>query len=203
MQSEILLKRILSVIAFTELMLFLALIFYFIPEVTLQRGSIISNDNIITIKKEEKIIFGLPVRLEIPEINVDANINYVGLNSDGAMDISENQDDVAWFNLGPHPGENGSAVIAGHYGRKKWKPSVFDNLYKLREGDKLFIEDTQGIIATFVVREIRRYDPKADASDVFNSNDGKAHLNLITCEGSWDDVSQSYSLRLVVFTDKE
>jgi hypothetical protein len=53
-----------------------------------------------------------------------------------------------------------------------------------------------------VVREIQRYDPNADASSVFSSNDGKSHLNLITCEGIWDEVSQSYPQRLVIFTDK-
>jgi hypothetical protein len=56
---------------------------------------------------------------------------------------------------------------------------------------------------TFVVRESRSFNPNADASDVFNSNDEKSHLNLITCEGSWNKDSKSYSQRLVIFTDKE
>jgi LPXTG-site transpeptidase (sortase) family protein len=119
------------------------------------------------------------------------------------MDIPKNQDDVAWFELGSRPGESGSAVLAGHYGWIKGKPSVFDNLYKLRTGDKVYLEDDKGIIVSFVVRENRRYDAKADASDVFNSNDGKPHLNLVTCEGTWDEVTKSYPSRLVVFTDKE
>jgi len=35
------------------------------------------------------------------------------------------------------------------------------------------------------------------------SNDGKAHLNLITCAGVWDEVEKSHSSRLVVFADME
>ncbi|MFZ2299818.1 MAG: class F sortase [Candidatus Moraniibacteriota bacterium] len=54
-----------------------------------------------------------------------------------------------------------------------------------------------------MVRESRSFDPDADALDVFSSDDGKAHLNLITCEGVWDKASKRYSKRLVVFTDKE
>ena len=120
------------------------------------------------------------------------------------MDVPKERANVAWFNLGPRPGENGSAVIAGHYGRwKNGKGSVFDNLHKLRKGDKIYVEDENGVIITFVVRESRRYDPNASVGDVFGSNDGKAHLNLITCEGVWDKVSKTYSKRLVVFTDKE
>ncbi|MDO8593243.1 MAG: class F sortase [bacterium] len=145
-----------------------------------------------------------PIRLKIPKINVDAAVEYVGLTSQGAMDVPKGPSDVAWFKLGAHPGDNGSAVIAGHYGRwKNGKGSVFDNLNKLRQGDKLYIEDEKGIIISFVVRESRRYDPKADASDVFNSNDGGSHLNLIACDGVWDKAAKSYSKRLIVFADKE
>lgn len=146
---------------------------------------------------------GLPVRLTIPIINVNAVIEYVGLTSAGLMGVPKGPNNVAWYDPGPRPGEIGSAVIDGHSGWKDAIPAVFDNLYKLRTGDKIYIENEKGVTTTFVVREIRTYDPKADASEVFGSSDGKAHLNLITCEGVWDPVSKSSSRRLVIFTDKE
>lgn len=86
------------------------------------------------------------------------------------------------------------------------RASVFDDLYKLRKGDKLYIENDKGETISFVVRENRRYDPKlgkTEATYIFGSNDGKPHLNLITCEGEWDARTQQYSQRLVVFADKE
>jgi hypothetical protein len=64
------------------------------------------------------------------------------------------------------------------------------------------IEDEQGVSTSFVVRETRTYGNKDDASAIFQSNDGKAHLNLITCAGVWDKIAKMYSKRLVVFTDK-
>jgi len=63
---------------------------------------------------------------------------------------------------------------------KKWESIGIDNLYKLRKGDKLYIEDDKGVIISFVVRESRGYNPNADASDVFGLSNGKVHLNLIT-----------------------
>jgi LPXTG-site transpeptidase (sortase) family protein len=152
----------------------------------------------------ETVKSGLPVRFVIPKINVDATIEYVGVTSDGsAMDVPKKPADVAWFNLGPRPGEIGSAVIAGHYGWRNNVPAVFDNLRKLIIGDTVYVEDAEGATATFVVREIRTYTQQADATDVFISSDGLAHLNLITCEGTWSKAQQSYSNRLVVFTDKK
>ena len=158
----------------------------------------------ISIKNFEKQVgLGLPTRLKIPKISVDAAVEYVGLTSRGAVGVPKDFTNVAWLNLWPRPGDNGSAIITGHYGRKGGKASVFDNLYKLRPGDKLYIEDDRGLVTSFVVRESRRYDPQADASEVFGLSDGKAHLNLITCEGVWNKTQKSYSKRLVVFTDKE
>jgi sortase A len=143
----------------------------------------------------------LPVRLIISKINVDASFEYLGKNSQGAMAMTKSLANVVWYDLGPRPGESGTAVIGGHF-NGDGKISVFDNLYKLNTGDKISITDDVGIVNTFVVREIKSYSKDADASGIFNTNDNKAHLNLITCEGTWDKISQTYSQRLVVFTDK-
>jgi LPXTG-site transpeptidase (sortase) family protein len=151
----------------------------------------------------EKENISLPFRLKIPVIAVDAAIKQVGLTSAGAMDVPKGPDDVAWFNLGPIPGELGSAVIDGHAGYKNNRSAVFDNLYKLQKGDKIYVTNQSGAINIFVVRSIERYDPKANAGKVFSSNDGLSHLNLITCTGVWDSVAKSHSQRLIVFTDKE
>lgn len=151
--------------------------------------------------EESKKEIGLPVRLMIPAINVDAAIGYAGIASDGTMEISESQDDVAWYEPGVRPGNVGSAVVAGHYGSLNGKSSVFSDLSELNKGDKLSVQDHNGNFISFVVRESRKYDPDADATEVFSSSDSGIHLNLVTCEGSWNSAKDSYSDRRVIFTD--
>lgn len=147
---------------------------------------------------------GLPVRLRIPKIKVNALIKNVGLTATGAMDKPKTPGEVVWFEPGTIPGDSGSAVLAGHYGRwKNGKGSVFDNLNKLKKGDFIYVEDANGLINTFVVREFKVYDKNAKAAEVFISSDGKSHLNLITCGGVWSNFFQSYSKRLVIFADKK
>jgi len=140
----------------------------------------------------------LPVRLIIPRIDVSADIKYVGVTTEGAMDMPNNLADVGWFKLGPRPGEKGSAVISGHVDGKDSEMGVFADLYRLKKGDKLYIENGKGV-AIFVVRESRVYDP-GYADDVFKKSDN-THLNLVTCDGVWDGDKKSYSKRLVVFAD--
>lgn len=151
---------------------------------------------VLGIQKESK---ALPVRLKIPSINVDANIQQVGVSTDGEMEVPSNTVDVGWFKLGARPSEKGSAVISGHIDGENGIAGVFADLSKLKKNDLLYIEDDKGTLTAFVVRESRIYDP-GYADEVFSRNDG-AHLNLITCEGLWDETKRSYSERLVVFTD--
>jgi LPXTG-site transpeptidase (sortase) family protein len=155
----------------------------------------------ITQKKVIKV--GYPVRLLIPVIKVDAVIDYVGIKPDGTMDIKPDQDKVAWYEFGPRPGETGSAVIAGHYGWIGDKGSVFNDLSKLKKGDKISVIDESGNSSVFIVNSSGKYDPAADTSAIFKSTDGKSHLNLITCEGVWVNSQKTYTNRLVIFADKE
>jgi len=214
MKTKILSKNLLLItsitaIVFTVAILFLAPAargknFYAKPAIDSQISqNPVDNKPIAPIVVAEQAIPALPVRLVIPKINVDVAVEQVGLTSGGAMDMPKDLDVVGWFNLGSRPGDSGNAVIAGHYGIKNGKGSTFDDLHQLRQGDKLSVEDNKGVTTNFVVQRSRRYDPDADASVVFVSSDGKAHLNLITCEGTWTEITKSYTSRLVVFTDKE
>ncbi len=201
--SKTLLRRKILIVALMGLMFSLALILHFTFKNPTQNHSTPLIENAVALPKQKQANHGLPARLKIPGINVNAAVKYVGLTSDKDMDTPKNPDDVGWFEPGQRPGNNGSAVITGHYGWINGRTAVFDNLHKLRKGDKLYIEDKKGTIITFVVRGSRTYGPNEDATNVFRSSDGKAHLNLITCTGVWNKTQKSYSTRFVVFADKD
>lgn len=198
--------NIVVIIFFVTLSFFIVLS---IPKWTLSHKKISissNNENIITnsgnVAPKQENYFWLPIRLKISKINIDAPIKQLWLTTDGAMETTKEPNYVAWYNLWPRPGEKGNAVIAGHYGT--WKNgaiSVFNKLDTLVKGDKIFIEDDTGVIISFIVREIKIYKANADAFDVFNSNDDKSHLNLITCVQ--DKITREYPNRLIVFSDKE
>lgn len=143
-----------------------------------------------------------PVRLQIPSIEVDASIESLGLTPLGAMDAPAVPENVGWYNQGTVPGKVGSAVMDGHSGWKNGK-AVFDDLRKLEIGDKIYVQDKNNNVTIFVVRELKYYDKDANTKNVFESSDGKSHLNLITCAGEWDKGSQTSSQRLVVWSDLE
>lgn len=203
-------KRILALSSFFGIIIFLVLIFVLISRSKRESFAtipVVVQATTLLLQEEEasstpQFNYGLPVRLTIPKINVATTIESVGLTKEGEMGVPKFIENVAWFELGSRPGEIGNAVIGGHYGWKNNKVSAFDELHTLQKGDMVLIEDDKGKTILFVVREVKKYEWKSDSDDVFISSDGKSHLNLITCEGTWNKVDKSYSNRLVVFTDK-
>lgn len=178
-------------------MLSLMLIFYLIQKQT--QSNIHPQRTTNQVLGAETQIKRSPVRLIIPEININANIQSVGVNTKGEMEAPSNTIDVGWFKFGSRPGEKGSAVIDGHFNGENGDSGVFANLNKLKKGDRLYVQDDKGIFIAFVVRESLIYD-SGYSDDVFSRNDS-THLNLITCDGVWDENKKSYTKRLVVFAD--
>lgn len=162
----------------------------------------LSVGNAVPVTQQGQTSAGLPVRLKISGINVDAAVEYVGLTPQGAVGIPKDPANAAWYNLGPRPGEIGSAVITGHINWYYGAIGVFADLRNVKPGDIITVQDDKGANISFVVRESKLFDAAADATEVFFPSDGKAHLNLITCDGVWVKSAQQYSKRLVVFADK-
>lgn len=160
-----------------------------------------TNTPLDSIKDPIQVSIGHPSRLAIPIIKVDAIVTHLGLTASGDMDIPKDPKSLAWYKFGPNPGEKGSSVIAGHSNWISGGSAVFDNLKKLVPGDIIHVEDSNGKLLSFMVRESRNYDPEADATSVFMSSDNGSHLNLITCSGEWLISKQTTTKRLVVFSD--
>ena len=201
--SKTALRRVLLVMVLAGFALGLALTIHFIFKKQVRSDWVLPTASIATVHKQEKVSSGLPVHLTIPKINVDAALDYVGITPAGELGVPKGPTNAAWYDLGPRPGEKGNAVIDGHFGYKNHVPAVFDNLHALQKGDNIYIEDEKGKTIIFVVRELRTYGHNEEDSNVFVSSDGKAHLNLITCQGVWSETQKSFSNRLVVFADEE
>lgn len=175
-------------------------VFYFYPNTL----SLPDNNNKIADNDQNSVLVagaGLPVRLVIPGIEVNAPVIRVGLTSSGAVDVPKGPSEVAWYQLGPRPGAEGSSVITGHFG--PWRDgsrSVFDNLNQLKLGDTVQVKDDKGVTLTFKVRETKMYNANEAPTEVFTKTGG-AYLNLITCQGDWLSGQRTYTQRLVVFTE--
>jgi sortase (surface protein transpeptidase) len=110
--------------------------------------------------------------------------------------------DTGWYKPGPEPGEQGSAVIAGHVDSKSG-PAVFYRLRKLHRGDRIRITRADGSVVGFRVEGIERW-PKAEFPwrRVFRKT-RVAALRLVTCSGAFDASTGHYVDNTIVYAARE
>ncbi|HLL68597.1 MAG TPA: class F sortase [Micromonosporaceae bacterium] len=141
-----------------------------------------------------------PIELRIPAIDVTVALSTLGLADDGTVEVPSNFAEAGWFQLGPSPGQTGSAVILGHVDSHRG-PAVFFRLRSLRAGDRIEVTREDGVVAHFAVRTVATY-PKQQfpARQVYGPH-GNSALQLVTCGGTFDRATRSYRSNVVVYTD--
>lgn len=163
------------------------------------------NENKVTATptREEAEKPSTPTTIEIPKLNVTADIEQVGKDSQGRMDVPKNFLNTGWYMLGPVPGTIGNSVIAGHFDTPTGAPSVFYYLGSLSKGDEIIITDENGKKRIFKVYDVENFeDASFPIQKVFGDSNNK-NLNLITCAGTYDRSARNYSERTVVFSRLE
>jgi len=139
----------------------------------------------------------LPARLTIPSLNVNAPIAAVGLEPSGIMASPTDGHVVGWYELGPRPGEESNAILAGHVDLHK-QPGVFIRLAQLQPGAIVDVDTGLGIAYRYIVDEVRTYRAAdAPVAEIFGPTP-KPTLTLITCGGEFDAAQRTYLDRVVV-----
>lgn len=142
----------------------------------------------------------IPASLTIERIGVKADIDPYGVNArSGEMDVPRNVEDVAWYQHGPSPGANGSAVLAAHVDLTGQGPGVFFDIKKLNPGDFIEIEYEDGSQQGFVVEARSTYLKDELPLEAIFSRSGPPVLTLITCGGGFDSSVSRYDSNVVVY----
>ncbi|MDX6152719.1 class F sortase [Marinococcus sp. PL1-022] len=151
-------------------------------------------------EEAEEMELAAPSTLSIPSIDVEADLEGVGVLDNGQMGVPDSAEGVGWFEPGVTPGEQGNAVMAGHVDSKSG-PAVFFDLEDMKAGDDVNVTNEDGQELTFTVTKVVSY-PRQDApiENIFGASDGR-HLQLITCTGTFNQEQGTHDERLVVYTE--
>jgi sortase (surface protein transpeptidase) len=107
------------------------------------------------------------------------------------MEIPEDVATVGWYELGVAPGEDGSAVIAGHVDSRTQGRGAFYDIGQLDVGDEATVTHDDGATSDWRVTGRTTY-PKDEAplAELFRRG-GDPQLVLITCGGEFDAGARS------------
>ena len=140
-----------------------------------------------------------PVGLRIERLDVDAPVDPYGIAPDGQMAVPHNVTDVAWYEPGPGPGEEGSAVLAAHVALGKQGRGVFYDLKLLEPGDLVHVARADGTESAFRVEEKTVYLKSELPLESIFSREGPAVLTLITCGGALNSDTRRFDSNVVVY----
>lgn len=166
--------------------------------------------NNVSMKQEEDTIYsdafnepvkGIePGKITIKSIDAKAQVENVGLQEKGKMDVPKDYRNAGWYKSGAKPGEQGSAVIAGHVNTPEGK-GIFWDLHKLEAGDEVKVSDKNGETRVFEVVDKKAFDLGEAPVDQIFGYTPRRMLNLITCTGDYNYDKGTHEQRLVVYTE--
>ncbi|MEU6877152.1 class F sortase [Streptomyces sp. NPDC046712] len=140
-----------------------------------------------------------PVRLRIPEIDVDAPMMRLGLSRDGALDVppAADRNIAGWYEGGTMPGATGTAIVAGHVDNAQG-PAVFYALGALKKGHRIEVDRQDGRTAVFTIDAVEVYENKDFPDEKVYGETDRAELRVITCGGAFTKKS-GYQGNVVAF----
>ncbi len=161
----------------------------------------------------------VPIRLLLPSLAQTFPVIGVGMLANNTMDApmgpaaSPVWQQAFWYRGSAVPGEPSSAVIAAHISDPLGRPGAFARLGELRPGDPVVVhDDRNGLDVAFAVTDttsypIERTNDPAVLRAIYGdgpvsgrwatpSTDGRAHLTLVTCDGTFRNGTHDH--RLVV-----
>ncbi|MET7735182.1 class F sortase [Streptomyces sp. NPDC005402] len=142
-----------------------------------------------------------PQRLDIPDLGVQAPVVARGLDARGALAPPpfDQPGVVGWYAAGAQPGAAGTALMVGHVDTET-RPAVFHRISALRPGETVRVIRDDGRVAEFTVDDVRTLTREHfDAHQAYGPHaPGRAELRLITCGGTFDRASRSYSANVIV-----
>lgn len=143
------------------------------------------------------VVGPVPVRIAIPSIGVDTELEALHRGVDGALKSPE-KEDAGWYADGVVPGERGPAVILGHVDSARDGSAVFRQLSRLHSGDIVMLDTSNHDTEYFVVDTVRQSAESSFPTGLVYGPTAMPELRLITCTGSFDTSEHSYCDNLIV-----
>jgi sortase (surface protein transpeptidase) len=149
------------------------------------------------------LAYAVPTRIEIPTIDIQANVIRVGVNPDGTVGTPSLSDAkvAGWYDGSAAPGQIGAAVIDAHVDSAMVKDhrGAFFNLSRAEPGMQINVARTDGTTAVFTIDEIQVAPRAAFPTQKVYALTPYPALRLITCGDGFDKKAHEYLGSVIVY----
>lgn len=147
--------------------------------------------------------YSVPAHIDIPAVNVNADIITVDANADGSLGTPplDNAKVAAWYDGSVTPGQIGTSVIDAHVDSTLMKDSrgAFYSLGLAKPGMEIDITRADHSVAVFTVDEVQQVLKSQFPTDQVYADTAYPSLRLITCGGDFDTTTHEYLGNTIVY----
>jgi LPXTG-site transpeptidase (sortase) family protein len=150
-----------------------------------------------------KVASSLPRALYIDKLDIAARILPMGVNGDNSIQAPRNIFDAGWYTGSVKPGDIGAMFIDGHASGPT-REGLFAYLDKLVIGDELQVEKGDGTRLSYRVvhTEVANLESLDMRKMLLPHGNTLRGLNLMTCSGDWLADQETFSQRVMVWTEQ-
>ena len=128
-----------------------------------------------------RIITASPIRMQIPVLSLDYEIQMTDSDEKGNMQILPVLDKISWFDLGAIPGNEGNAIFGGHNIWRGTRSQLYD-LDEMEVGDVMIIDYDDETSLMFLLESVFVYPLKTAPAYLIMAVDTEPRVTLITCK---------------------
>ena len=128
-----------------------------------------------------------------------APVDAVGLDDRQLVVVPEDVRRAGWYSPGPEPGaQQGSAVLVGHVDDREQGLGAFAALRESAPGDEVTVTTASGERLRYEVVALEQFDKDRVPLDRLFDPTGDPRLVLMSCGGTFDPTTRSYSDNVVI-----
>jgi sortase (surface protein transpeptidase) len=143
-----------------------------------------------------------PVRVIIPALAADVEIQDTGYDASNTMEIVAAADIISWLRESAIPGNAGNAILGGH---NKWRGTICPlfALDTLQIGDEMEIVYADGLSLKFRLESVFVYALATAPAYLIMDVGGEARVTLITCKEPFNKKTGTSDNRIVAVFKEE
>lgn len=150
------------------------------------------------VSDEYKVPADQPRVIALPSPGVEAYVQRVGIDQNNVMVAPNNIFFAGWYTGSVAPGEKGVSIINGHAGGR-YENGIFRHLVNIKKGDVVRVQMGDSTWREFETVSKDIYSVEVSSKALFVDDPAIEHeLHLITCDGVFNDRTQTYDKRLIV-----
>lgn len=154
-----------------------------------------STPEVLGVQTQAKDPSRVPASVNIPSLNLNAQVEPVGIHTNGTVALTQDHRKVGWYKSSAPSGANSTVLLVGY---RFGETPIFSSIDQLHTGDVVELRNVGGESFWYQISSIDFYAAKDVPLAKLVTIDQGESLVLAGNSGDWDETKKEFSERIIV-----